>query len=134
MFRLPGHRRVRNRGPQYIESKVHHIRAAGRLRPISFRGTGMSYIDANQFRVKEGKTVDLDDAPTRVAPFYDSKGDYKQKLRTHVNELADLQYQLYASNQFALLIIFQAMDAAGKDGAIKHVMSGVNPQGTQVYS
>jgi PPK2 family polyphosphate:nucleotide phosphotransferase len=91
-------------------------------------------IEIDHFRVKEGSRVDLGEAPTRVDPIYDSKPDYKRTLRKHVKALSDLQYQLYASNQNALLVIFQAMDAAGKDGAIKHVMSGVNPQGTQVFS
>ncbi len=55
-------------------------------------------------------------------------------LGTHVSELNDFQSQLYAGNESALLIIFQAMDAAGKDGAIKHIMTGVNPQGCTVVS
>jgi len=90
--------------------------------------------DTDQFRVKEGQAVDLGNWPTEVAPFYSSKKDYKKRLRRQVTELSDLQQMHYASNRYAVLFIFQAMDAAGKDGAIRHVMSGVNPQGCQVFS
>jgi PPK2 family polyphosphate:nucleotide phosphotransferase len=72
--------------------------------------------------------------PTRVKPFYTSKADYERLLADHIERLSRLQNMLYAHNRYALLLIFQAMDAAGKDGAIKHVMSGVNPQGCQVFS
>jgi PPK2 family polyphosphate:nucleotide phosphotransferase len=85
-------------------------------------------------RVGEGETVDLKKWPTSVKPLYRSKEEYHQLLAEHVERLQALQRLLYASNQFALLVIFQAMDAAGKDGAIAHVMSGVNPQGCQVFS
>jgi len=85
-------------------------------------------------RVGEGETVDLHEWPTSVKPLYRSKEDYHELLADHVERLQKLQRLLYASNQFALLVIFQAMDAAGKDGAIAHVMSGVNPQGCQVFS
>ena len=88
----------------------------------------------DDFRVREGHKVDLDAWPTKIDPFFDSKDGYKHAMAAQVDELADLQKLLYASNQYALLLIFQAMDAAGKDGAISHVMSGVNPQGCQVYS
>jgi PPK2 family polyphosphate:nucleotide phosphotransferase len=88
----------------------------------------------HDFRVPEDHDVRLADWPTKVKPIYDSKDDYRAQLRRHVDELSDLQQLLYASNRHALLVIFQAMDAAGKDGAIRHVMSGVNPQGCQVYS
>ena len=67
-------------------------------------------------------------------PVYKSKEHYQKLLREHVAQLSSLQQLLYASNRYAVLLIFQAMDAAGKDGAIKHVMSGVNPQGCQVFS
>ena len=82
----------------------------------------------------EGKKVDLKKCPTLVKPFYKSKDHYKEILEQHISELSDLQNILYADNRYSLLLIFQAMDAAGKDGAIKHVMSGVNPQGCQVFS
>lgn len=90
--------------------------------------------DTDQFRVKEGHVVDLGQWPTRVGPFYTSKKDYEKRLHSQVTELSDLQRMHYASNRYAMLLIFQAMDAAGKDGAIRHVMSGVNPQGCQVFS
>ena len=86
------------------------------------------------FRVEEGHKVNLDKWPTAVDPVYESKKQYQKLLKDHVDELSSLQQLLYASNRYALLLIFQAMDAAGKDGAIKHVMSGVNPQGCQVFS
>ena len=89
---------------------------------------------SKNFRVQEGTTVHLDKRPTRVKAFYTSKKHYKQSLDKHVVELSELQRLLYAYNRYALLIIFQAMDAAGKDSAIRHVMSGVNPQGCQVFS
>ena len=89
---------------------------------------------AKDFRVREGEDVNLKKWPTVVQPYYDSKKHYKKILRQRVEKLSDLQSILYAADSYALLIIFQAMDAAGKDSAIKHVMSGVNPQGCQVFS
>jgi PPK2 family polyphosphate:nucleotide phosphotransferase len=86
------------------------------------------------FCVPAGKKVDLKKWPTRVKPIYDSKKDYHHALRKQVKKLSHLQRLHYASNRYAVLLIFQAMDAAGKDGAIRHVMSGVNPQGCQVFS
>jgi polyphosphate kinase 2 (PPK2 family) len=86
------------------------------------------------FRVKEGSSVDLDKWPTDVKHIYQSKDDYRVMLAQHVEQLSSLQQLLYASNSYAVLLIFQAMDAAGKDGVIRHVMSGVNPQGCQVFS
>ena len=91
-------------------------------------------IHIKDFRVGEGDEVDLDKWPTSVDPVYKSKDQYRTLLDAHVEKLSDLQQLLYASNQHAVLLIFQAMDAAGKDGAIRHVMSGVNPQGCQVFS
>ena len=91
-------------------------------------------IDSKEFRVREGDTVRLKKWPTKVNPFYKSKKQYQKMLADHVERLSDRQSVLYAHNRYALLLIFQAMDAAGKDGAIKHVMSGVNPQGCQVFS
>jgi PPK2 family polyphosphate:nucleotide phosphotransferase len=87
-----------------------------------------------EYRVKPDSKVDLKKWPTHIKPVYRSKRDYQKMLDKQHAELSDLQSLLYASNRYALLLIFQAMDAAGKDGVIKHVMSGVNPQGTQVYS
>lgn len=91
-------------------------------------------IDIKDFRVRPGHKVGLDQWPTRIQPVYESKKDYRKRLAAHVNELSELQHLHYASNRHALLLIFQAMDAAGKDGAIRHVMSGINPQGCQVFS
>jgi PPK2 family polyphosphate:nucleotide phosphotransferase len=91
-------------------------------------------IHSKDFRVPEGAKVNLNKWPTRVKTLYRSKEQYKQCLNKHIDELSDLQRLLYAYNRYALLLIFQAMDAAGKDSAIRHVMSGVNPQGCQVYS
>ena len=91
-------------------------------------------IDSNDFRVREGDKVNLKKWPTVVKPVYKSKEQYKKLLEEHVAQLSSQQQLLYASSRHAVLLIFQAMDAAGKDGAIRHVMSGVNPQGCQVFS
>jgi PPK2 family polyphosphate:nucleotide phosphotransferase len=91
-------------------------------------------ISSKDFRVKEGDEVDLGKWPTIVEPVYKSKDQYQKVLEEHVAQLSSLQRLHYASNRYAVLLIFQAMDAAGKDGAIRHVMSGVNPQGCQVFS
>ena len=91
-------------------------------------------IDPARFRVEPEEKVRLNKWPTRVKPSYAGKAEYEQALAKHVAELSELQVRLYADNRYALLLIFQAMDAAGKDGVIKHVMSGVNPQGCQVHS
>ena len=91
-------------------------------------------ISSKDFRVKEGDEVDLGKWPTKVEPVYKSKGHYQKLLEEHVAQLSSLQQLHYASDRYAVLLIFQAMDAAGKDGAIRHVMSGVNPQGCQVFS
>jgi PPK2 family polyphosphate:nucleotide phosphotransferase len=90
--------------------------------------------DPNDFRVREGHDVRLHKWPTKVAAAYKSEQHYQKLLEDHVAQLSSLQQLLYASNSHAVLLIFQAMDAAGKDGAIRHVMSGVNPQGCQVFS
>ena len=91
-------------------------------------------IELKEFRVREGHKVRLEAWPTRVKPFYQSKKGYEQLLAAHVGELSARQNLLYAEDRYALLLVFQAMDAAGKDGAIKHVVSGLNPQGCQVFS
>jgi PPK2 family polyphosphate:nucleotide phosphotransferase len=93
----------------------------------------MKHIPAD-FRVREGHPVKLKHWPTAVKPLYRSKAHYQRLLADHVAQLSKRQRLLYASDEFALLVIFQAMDAAGKDGAIRHVMSGVDPQGCQVFS
>src|SRR5437588_1094180 len=91
-------------------------------------------IDSDEFRVRSGKKVQLRNWPTSVKSFFSSKKHYRTLLEEHTQKLSSLQSMLYAGDQYAILIIFQAMDAAGKDGAIRHVMSGVNPQGCQVFS
>jgi PPK2 family polyphosphate:nucleotide phosphotransferase len=94
----------------------------------------MVEINSDDFRVREGRQVDLKKWPTRVDPAYKNKRQYHEILSAHTEALSAQQQLLYASNSHAVLMIFQAMDAAGKDGAIAHVMSGVNPQGCQVFS
>jgi len=91
-------------------------------------------IDSEDFRVRPGKTVHLGKWPTMVSPFFKSKEEYQEILGEHVAKLSSLQQLHYASNRYAFLLIFQGMDAAGKDGAIRHVMSGINPQGCEVSS
>ena len=91
-------------------------------------------INSKDFRVLPGEKVKLRDRPTIVKPFCKSKKAYQELLGEHVDGLSSLQQLHYASNRYALLLIFQGMDAAGKDGAIRHVMSGVNPQGCEVFS
>ena len=91
-------------------------------------------IHSKNFRVREGEDVDLRKWPTKIDPFCKSKEEYKKLLDEHVAQLSAMQQLHYATNRHAILLIFQAMDAAGKDGAIRHVMSGVNPQGCQVFS
>jgi PPK2 family polyphosphate:nucleotide phosphotransferase len=91
-------------------------------------------IDSNDFRVHPGKEFKLDARPTVIKPFCKSKKHYRKTLESHVAELSSLQQLHYASNRYALLLIFQGIDAAGKDGAIRHVMSGVNPEGCDVQS
>ncbi len=87
-----------------------------------------------QFRVAPGENVDLGAWPTSVKPLYKSKKEYQRLLAADVESLGALQRLLYASNSYSLLVVFQGMDAAGKDGAIGHVLTGVNPQGCEVHS
>ncbi|HEX8289386.1 MAG TPA: polyphosphate kinase 2 family protein [Pyrinomonadaceae bacterium] len=91
-------------------------------------------MDYDQFKVSEDEKFNLRDQSTDFSGDYVDKKQAKEDLTKNVKRLAELQDVFYAANKKALLIIFQAMDAAGKDGAIKHVMSGLNPQGVQVYS
>jgi PPK2 family polyphosphate:nucleotide phosphotransferase len=102
--------------------------------PLHYTNLEAMKIDIKKFRVREGDNVRLKEWPTRVKPFYKSMENYQSILAHHREKLTERQALLYAHNRYALLVIFQAMDAAGKDGAIKHVMSGVNPQGCQVFS
>lgn len=91
-------------------------------------------IDARPFRVLPGRKVELSKLPTKLNKLLESKKEYKHTLKDHIHKLDCLQQLFYASDKCALLFIFQGIDAAGKDGAIRHVMSGVNPQGCQVAS
>ena len=91
-------------------------------------------INSRAFCVPPGKKVELERWPTTVEHFFKSKEEYQQLLEKHVEGLSSLQQLHYASGRYALLLIFQGMDSAGKDGAIRHVMSGVNPEGCEVYS
>jgi PPK2 family polyphosphate:nucleotide phosphotransferase len=94
-------------------------------------------IKTNGFKVQNAKNTEkfiLNECPTNIAPLFHSKKHYKKKLKKQVKKLSKLQQLLYGSNRYSLLLIFQAMDAAGKDGVIRHVMSGINPQGCQVTS
>lgn len=91
-------------------------------------------IDINDFCVPVNRKVELDKWPTKVEPIYQSKKEYKKLLEAQIDALSQQQQLQYADDRYSLLLIFQAMDAAGKDGAIKHVMSGINPQGCQVFS
>ena len=91
-------------------------------------------IDPKNFRVPGGKPIKLTKWATDIRPLYKSGKQYGELLTADVEELSALQRLLYASNGYSVLLIFQGMDAAGKDGAISHVLTGVNPQGCEVYS
>jgi PPK2 family polyphosphate:nucleotide phosphotransferase len=91
-------------------------------------------VNAKRFRVHPGKSVKLAEWPTIVKPFCKTKEEYQVLLSKNREELSALQKLHYACNQYALLLIFQGMDSAGKDGAIAHVFSGVDPQGCEVSS
>jgi PPK2 family polyphosphate:nucleotide phosphotransferase len=91
-------------------------------------------INSKHFQVRADENVKLKQWPTRVKPFYKSKEHYKEILAQHVEELSDRQSLLYAYNRYSVLLIFQGMDAAGKDGVIKHLMSGINPEGCEASS
>jgi PPK2 family polyphosphate:nucleotide phosphotransferase len=91
-------------------------------------------IDSKAYRVPPGKKLNLNEWPTAAPALTKSKKHYQKLLEEHVRDLSALQQLHYAANRHALLLIFQGMDAAGKDGAIRHVMSGINPQGCEVFS
>jgi len=91
-------------------------------------------IDTEAFRVQPGEKLKLHTWQTRIKPCYKSKEQYQEILAKHTGELSELQSLIYTHSRYSVLLIFQAMDAAGKDGAIKHVMSGIDPQGCQVFS
>lgn len=91
-------------------------------------------IDPDLYRIRPGKRIRLDRRPTQVDPCYAGEEDYERRLAQSKAALDALQHRLYAADRHALLVILQAMDAAGKDGVIRHVLSGLNPQGCQVFS
>ena len=91
-------------------------------------------MNIDQFRIKPGKNVDLSKQAADFTDGYTDKDQAKDDLANNIERMTELQDMLYAQDVHSLLIVFQAMDAAGKDGAIKHVMSGVNPQGVSVAS
>jgi PPK2 family polyphosphate:nucleotide phosphotransferase len=91
-------------------------------------------INSKDFRVRSGEDINLDKWPTVVSPYYKTKKQYQKLLQERVEELSSLQRLHYASNRYSLLLIFQGMDAAGKDGVIRNALSGVNPQGCEVFS
>lgn len=91
-------------------------------------------LNSDVFRVVPGLRLDFAARPTRVTPWYESKKQYRKQLEAGKDELAEWQNVLYAGDQQSLLLVFQGLDTSGKDGAIKHVLSGVNPQGCQVFS
>ncbi len=99
-----------------------------------FRSDHIEIMNTDKFRISEGAKLDLKEHPTDFTGDYTDKDRASDDLKKNVERLGELQDVLYAQDQQSLLIIFQAMDAAGKDGAIKHVMSGINPQGVSVVS
>lgn len=88
--------------------------------------------DIDKLRVHGGH-LDLSSRPTRVDKLYADKAEYAARLQGNVEELAALQHVLYAQDMYSVLLIFQGMDTAGKDGVVRHVMSGINPTGCQVH-
>ncbi|MCU7491818.1 MAG: polyphosphate kinase 2 family protein [Ignavibacteria bacterium] len=91
-------------------------------------------MDIEQFLVKPDSQVKLKDHKTNDTGGYKSKEDAGEKLADNITQMDDLQAKLFAQDRYSLLLVFQAMDGGGKDSAIKHVMTGLNPQGTQVFS
>jgi PPK2 family polyphosphate:nucleotide phosphotransferase len=112
----------------------HDINDQGNL--LSRRTTRITLMKflAKDYLIPFGKPLDLSSRPTEVTPYYTSKNHYQEILDKHIRELGIQQDLLYASAEYSLLLIIQGMDAAGKDGLIKHIMSGVNPQGCEVHS
>ncbi|MCE7061773.1 polyphosphate kinase 2 family protein [Dyadobacter sp. CY343] len=94
----------------------------------------MQEFNPADYRVDGSKKFDIKKAKTRFKDIYDSKEDYELMQQEQAKELDELQSMMYAHNRYGLLVIFQAMDAAGKDGTIKHVLSGVNPVGIKIHS
>lgn len=91
-------------------------------------------IDTNRFRITGDKPFVLANMPTRIDPLYHTSADYKDQIDDFRDEINDLQELMYAHDQYSVLLVFQAMDAAGKDSTIQHVMSGINPHGVEVHA
>ena len=91
-------------------------------------------IDLSEFTFTGEKQLDLGTLPTHIPLLYEDKKDYKKQLEDFQERIHDLQNVMYAHNRYSLLLIFQAMDAAGKDGTIRNVLSGVNPHGLQIFA
>jgi PPK2 family polyphosphate:nucleotide phosphotransferase len=91
-------------------------------------------MNISNYRISGKRKINLSKASTSETDIYQSKIDAKEKLRENIDKLSELQEVLYAHDHYSVLIILQAMDTAGKDGIIKHVMKGLNPQGTHVRS
>jgi PPK2 family polyphosphate:nucleotide phosphotransferase len=91
-------------------------------------------MDIEKFRAKENSRIKFSALPADFSGKFDSKDKVSELLSKNIKKMAELQDKLYAQDKYSVLIIFQAMDAAGKDSAVKHVMSGLNPQGTEVFS
>jgi PPK2 family polyphosphate:nucleotide phosphotransferase len=94
----------------------------------------MKKIDIDNFKFNGTGKFSIKKTLTKITDFYDDKEDYEIALKSIQSELDELQEKMYAHNRYGLLVIFQAMDAAGKDGTLKAVFSGVNPQGMKFYS
>ena len=91
-------------------------------------------LEIEPFRIAEGARVRLSELPTQIAPLYESKSNYRERLLKRVKQISKLQRALYAGQRSALLVILQGPDGSGKDGVIRHVLSGINPQGCEVHN
>lgn len=94
----------------------------------------MSSFNLEDFRQDGSSKFSISKAKTKIKDIYDDKEEYQEMLESSIKELDELQNMMYAHNRYGFLIIFQALDAAGKDGTIRHVLSGVNPAGIKVHS
>lgn len=92
----------------------------------------MAYFNSDDFRINGESRFKIKDVKTKIPDIYDDKQEYEQMLDNFVSDIDKMQSVMYAHDRYGLLIIFQAMDAAGKDGTIKHVLTGVNPLGVRV--
>lgn len=92
----------------------------------------MKFIDIKPYEAIGKKKVKLADFPNEVEKVYEGKKDYREQLESYREEIDDLQNMMYAHDRYAMLLVFQAMDAAGKDSTIRHVMSGINAHGVEV--